>query len=207
MQLTWRYRLSLLIVVSCSLVFLFYLRSQLNTHIDALLHNPLPSSDDSDILTHSDYPAVPPKIQLIAIWSPGDRPPTYLPNFFASVAANPTVDLLFIEYNRYNRSKEECTRPRAPGVPNVREVCLSEHQVWSLHVDFFCEWWRCDNHQRTRVVNTMVERAVSDRVSCNFMNKKILHLVICQVNSFYRPYRAAVFRRWIHPDTKLWVGL
>ena len=60
--------------------------------------------DVSSWSTQQIPPAVPPppKITIIAIWNPGNKPSSYLPNFFASVQANPSINLLFIVVDKHN---------------------------------------------------------------------------------------------------------
>ncbi|KAL0958355.1 hypothetical protein HGRIS_000497 [Hohenbuehelia grisea] len=131
------------------------------------------------------YPTPPPRLTIIAIWNAGPKNPLYLPNFFASVAANPSVDLLFIKYDKHRLG---CDVPFAPHVPNVREVCLSTEEYWDLHADFLCGYWGgCKEDERKVVISKLHERAQGDHV-----------------NSFFRPFRPAVFAKWIHPDTKIW---
>lgn len=111
-----------------------------------------------------DYPTSAPKITIIGIWNPGSSTPLYLPNFFASVAGNPSVDVLFIKDDRHEVG---CEAPLAPGVPNVREVCLSSEEYWGLHADFLCErWGGCSELERETVMSKMFERRWGDRVSC-----------------------------------------
>jgi hypothetical protein len=60
---------------------------------------------------------------MIIVWtSKGKTPPAYLPNFLASVAANPSLDFLMIKYDKYKVG--DCDVPLAPDIRNVREVCL-----------------------------------------------------------------------------------
>lgn len=194
MQLHYRYRYSLLVLLSFCILSLFYIRSKISTsHVPhetwPTVPEPEPLEDDTipaELIQHH-YPSSPPRIQLIAIWSPGNKPPIYFPNFFASVAANPSIDLLLVKYNRYNRSYDECTSLRAAGIPNVREICLSTDEFHDLHLDFFCGRWSCNEDERKQVRAKMLKRAERDRV-----------------NSHYRPYRAAVFQKYLHPETKLW---
>lgn len=108
------------------------------------------------------YPPTAPKITIIAIWNPGSSTPLYLPNFFASVAGNPTVDVLFIKDDRHEVG---CNEALAPGIPNVREVCLSSEQYWGLHADFLCErWGGCSEYERETVMSKMFDRRWGDRV-------------------------------------------
>ncbi|KAJ7593636.1 hypothetical protein C8J56DRAFT_1043438 [Mycena floridula] len=134
------------------------------------------------------FPLKPPRLQLIALWSPTDSPPRYMPNFLASVAANPSIDLLLIKFDKYGENDADCEKIWAPGsISNIREHCLTVKEMWTLHREFLCERWRCSEEQTKAVMEKLLERAKSDRV-----------------NSHYRPFRPAVFKKFIHPDTKLW---
>lgn len=135
------------------------------------------------------YPTPAPKITIIALWSSkGGARPAYLPNFFASVAANPSVDLLFIKFDKHGKGTD-CREMLSDNIPNVREVCLSVEEYWTLHADFLCERWGCSRAQRKLVEDKLWERAGGDFV-----------------NSYFRPFRAAVFKKWVNPNTKIWVG-
>lgn len=150
------------------------------------------------------YPPLPPKLTLIALWSTRARPAIYLPNFFSSVAANPSIDLLFIKFGHIQGG---CHQPMAAGYPNVREVCLSASEYWELHADFLCGQWGCSGDNRTRLLDKLVERAENDRVrGCVSSLPNPRSSSIAQVNSYFRPFRAAVFEKWIHPETKTWVS-
>ena len=136
------------------------------------------------------YPTPAPKITIIALWSSKGGPrPIYLPNFFASVAANPSVDLLFIKFDKHGQGMD-CEERLSSNIPNVREVCLSVEEYWSLHADFLCARWGCSRAQRKLVEGKLLERAGGDFV-----------------NSYFRPFRASVFKQWVNPDTKIWVSV
>ncbi|KAL4266174.1 hypothetical protein AB1N83_000552 [Pleurotus pulmonarius] len=127
------------------------------------------------------------KLTIIAIWnpSPDNKEPIYLPNFFASVAANPSIDLLFIKYDRHRVGTPSCEPSH---VKNMRQVCLSFEEYWKLHADFLCKrWGGCSTPQRQELVSKLHERAPGDRV-----------------NSYFRPFRAAIFAKWINPETPTW---
>jgi hypothetical protein len=136
-----------------------------------------------------DSPApAPPSITFIVIWSPRPKPDVYLPNFFASVAANPALELLLIKIDKYDMADGECEREHAPGVRGVREVCVPMAEYYALHLEFLCGQWNCTPEQRERVREAMVERFRKDKY-----------------NSSYRPFRAEIFSKWMDPETKLWV--
>ena len=110
------------------------------------------------------YPSPAPKLTIIAIWnpSPDNKEPIYLPNFFASIAANPSIDLLFIKYDRHRVGTPSCGPSH---VKNMRQVCLSFEEYWKLHADFLCKrWGGCSTPQRQELVSKLHERAPGDRV-------------------------------------------
>ena len=97
------------------------------------------------LASHSPSPfqsRAPPNITIIAIWNPKtDSPPhPYLPNFFASVRANPTVHLLFIVFDKFHYG---CAKRISPVEKNIQEICFDTDTYWSLHADFLCEHWGC----------------------------------------------------------------
>ncbi|KIP02588.1 hypothetical protein PHLGIDRAFT_287083 [Phlebiopsis gigantea 11061_1 CR5-6] len=145
-------------------------------------------ADEQVQIIHPDpqlYPTDAPKLTIVAIWNPGTSSPLYLPNFFSSVAGNPTIDVLFIKDDRHEVG---CDAPLAPAIPNLREVCLSSEEYWGLHADFLCEQWGgCSEHDRNRVMSKMRDRRWGDRV-----------------HAYFRPFRHEIFRRWLHPATPIW---
>lgn len=126
--------------------------------------------------THQDTPSTPaeeelkslmtaaPALTLIVLWSPHERNEDYLPTFFASIGANPSIDLLLIKFDKYGHSNGECERPQAPGVANVREVCIAVREYVALHVKYLCDMWRCDEKQTEIVAALVEERIPLDRV-------------------------------------------
>ncbi|THH10671.1 hypothetical protein EW145_g1161 [Phellinidium pouzarii] len=84
----------------------------------------------------------PPKITVIAVWTPRGPSPIYMPYFFQSVEANPQVDLLFIQVNKHHACSSYSS------APNVQELCLTEDQYVQLHVDFLCKRWKCTNQNK-----------------------------------------------------------
>lgn len=106
-----------------------------------------------------------PRITIIAIWNPkanNPKDPIYLPNFFASVAANPLIELLFIKYDKYEVG---CQTPFAPDLPNVKEICLATDEYWKLHAKFLCDYWRgCSDEEHANVLKKLHERADKDYV-------------------------------------------
>jgi hypothetical protein len=113
------------------------------------------------------YPSPAPRIQLIIIWNDrgGHKKPIYLPSFFASVAANPVLDMLFVRYDGDNIT-QGCGSPLAPGLANVRELCYGLDEFWEIHVDFLCERWGCNEAQRGLTRELLLDRRNSDWVSC-----------------------------------------
>ncbi|VDB89131.1 unnamed protein product [Peniophora sp. CBMAI 1063] len=128
-----------------------------------------------------------PRMTLIVLWSPQDRDDSYLPNFFASAGANPSLDVLLIKFDKYGLGAEHCEVPRAAHVPNVREVCVDMEEYWDLHIDWLCAEWGCDARMREMAREVMVRRLPADRV-----------------NSFYRPFRAEVFEKYMLSGVDLW---
>ncbi|VDB89105.1 unnamed protein product [Peniophora sp. CBMAI 1063] len=134
------------------------------------------------------YPA--PALTLIVLWYPPAIPDTrteLLPNFLASAAANPSVDVLILKFDKDNVGSACDPLATAVEAPNVREVCLEMEEYYTLHVDYLCGQWRCDDAQRRRTRQLVEQRTRSDRV-----------------NSLYRPFRAEIFKKYLHPDLKLW---
>ena len=135
---------------------------------DDLSYKPTVSDIDSQ-LDSSDAPRVSsrptPRMTLIVLWSPQDRDDSYLPNFFASAGANPSLDVLLIKFDKYDLGANHCETPRAAGVPNVREVCVDMDEYWDLHIDWLCAEWGCDARMRETARDVMVRRLPADRVS------------------------------------------
>ncbi|KAJ7593635.1 hypothetical protein C8J56DRAFT_1043437 [Mycena floridula] len=127
----------------------------------------LPQQDPKKIPAFS---TTPPKIQFITIWSPTNAAPTYLANFFASVAANPSIDVLFIKYDKYSRGRQECEKVYAP----------------ANATNFLCKNWAggCTTSERIKVAYRAATRSFNDRT-----------------NSYFCPFRGAIFKKWIHLGT------
>jgi len=103
-----------------------------------------------------------PKITIIAIWNTKETPAIYLPNFFASVKANPLIDLLFIVVDKRNVGR--CHEAIPEGAPNIKEVCFSVKEYWDLHADFLCNHWRCEGDDRVVLIDKLYERFPQDYV-------------------------------------------
>ena len=106
-----------------------------------------------------------PKITIIAIWNPRETPALYLPEFFASVKANPLINLLFIVVDKQNVGR--CHEPIPNGAPNIKEVCFSVEEYWNLHADFLCNHWGCGRDDRVVLMNKLYERYPRDHVCSN----------------------------------------
>ncbi|KZV70286.1 hypothetical protein PENSPDRAFT_685664 [Peniophora sp. CONT] len=156
---------------------------------DVPYHSPIPASDlDLDLPSDMPPSSTPtPRMTLIVLWSPQDRDASYLPNFFASAGANPSIDVLLIKFDKYGLGAEYCEAPQAAGVLNVREVCVDMEEYWDLHIDWLCAEWGCDARMREMAREVMVRRLPADRV-----------------NSFYRPFRAEVFNKYMLPGVDMW---
>ncbi|KAF8320046.1 hypothetical protein DL93DRAFT_2153074 [Clavulina sp. PMI_390] len=142
-------------------------------------------SPDSTISSPTDSPPI---ITLIAIWNPkADSPPQpYLPNFFASVEANaPHVNLLFVVFDRFEHGCDKRISP--PGLKNVNEICFNTADYWALHKDFLCRHWKCTEEQEQVLLKMLIQRTPDD-----------------YLNSFFRPFRAGVFAKWLDPRTPIW---
>jgi len=114
------------------------------------------------------YPSPAPNITIIALWSTRDAERAiYLNNFYASVKANPSIDLLLIKFDKYGTGMN-CEMPQSTGVPNVREVCLTVEEYWELHGDFLCERWGCDTGDKAKVMETLKARSGGDFVRGTF---------------------------------------
>ena len=117
------------------------------------------------------YPNPAPNVTIIALWGTRDaKRAIYLNNFYASVKANPSIDLLLIKFDKYGTGMN-CEVPQSTGVPNVREVCLTVDEYWKLHADFLCERWECDAGDKAKVMETLKARSGGDFVrDCFFFD-------------------------------------
>ncbi|KAF4593083.1 hypothetical protein EYR38_008793 [Pleurotus pulmonarius] len=146
------------------------------------------------------------RITIIAIWNPktnNPKDPIYLPNFFASVAANPSIELLFIKYDKYEVG---CQPPFAPDLPNVKEICLATDEYWKLHAKFLCDYWRgCTDEEHANVLKKLHERADKDYVCWHIAQMLVVQVLISsQGNSYFRPFRPEIFHQWVNPHTTIW---
>ena len=117
-----------------------------------------------------DYPTSAPKITIIGIWNPGSSTPLYLPNFFASVGANPRIEVLLIKFDKYNFGQAACEQERAPHIKNVREVCVPLEEYYRLHSDYLCREWGCTEEQAKTVAEVVKKRFEDgDRVRASFV--------------------------------------
>lgn len=153
-----------------------------------------PAAPPAPLPLSSQHLTIPSKITLIALWSTNDRPANYLPNFFASVAANPSIDLLFIKFDKYNRVG--CEQPMTAEHSNVREVCLTIHEYWDLHAEFLCRHWGCSDDDRNKVFEALIERSPGD-VVCHQISISSLFVLIalCQGELVFPAISGCHFRK------------
>lgn len=120
--------------------------------------------------SHQSHPLKPPapKITLISVWNPSPKSlkdhVAYLPNFFDSVRANPSIHLLFIIYDKFNIGCDGTWRI-SPDYPNIEEICFSTEEYWKLHADYLCEHWACGVEEKIKVMSELVRRSETDLVS------------------------------------------
>jgi hypothetical protein len=107
-------------------------------------------------------PSASPKITIIAIWNPRGKPASYLPVFFASVKANPLIELLFIEVDKYNVGR--CHEPIPHGASNIKELCFSVEEYANLHADFLCNLWGCEGDRRVLIMDKLMNTIPGDDV-------------------------------------------
>jgi len=113
--------------------------------------------------TLASHSRAPPNITIIAIWNPktNSPPQPYLPNFFASVRANPTVHLLFIVFDKFQYG---CDKRISPVEQNIQEICFDTDTYWRLHMDFLCERWGCADQDKIPLLQTLLARSNDDWV-------------------------------------------
>ncbi|KAF8312889.1 uncharacterized protein EI90DRAFT_3092675 [Cantharellus anzutake] len=157
---------------------------------DALppLHGDDHSSSSQVLYPHR--PKSPSPITMIVMWSPtGGKTPVYMNTYFSSVLANPTIDLLLIKFDREGHGVD--CGPMAPQVDNsnIREVCFSLEDYYERHARWLCglPGWECSQDEFVKLTSDLKKFGVWDRVSSHF-----------------RPFRAAIFHDYIHPDTPIW---
>lgn len=89
-----RYLISGGLLLSLYIIYLFTL------HVDDDYSTVVSNEGDQSSVIHSQ--PKPPKITMIAIWVPRSSvSPIYLPYFFQSVEANPQVDLIFVQVDKF----------------------------------------------------------------------------------------------------------
>ncbi|KAF9031517.1 hypothetical protein BDZ89DRAFT_1111794 [Hymenopellis radicata] len=159
---------------------------------DSYDDKPSPSHGSHDDHAHKipDSP-VAPKITIITIFRKPSREQLHLPDFFASVRANPEIDFLLIKYTQESEEEDGQGCVYVPGLeetPNAREVCLTFDEYWDMHARWTCEQWDdCVEGDLGALKNKMKARASGD-----------------MYNGFFRPMRAAIFSRWVDPRTPIW---
>ncbi|SRR5258708_8020640 len=149
------------------------------SHTEKPTTYPLPppqAIDDPAELTVSELgpyphrPKSPSPITMIIMWNPrGGQPPSYLPNFFASVLANPTIDLLIIKHDR-DGSGVDCG-PMAPqnlSHSNIREVCFTQEEYFGRHAKWLCDLpgWTCSDDELLKLTADLIRFGQIDGV-CN----------------------------------------
>ncbi|KAF8333036.1 uncharacterized protein EI90DRAFT_3153808 [Cantharellus anzutake] len=156
-----------------------------NERIGTIHHPKRPKSSTKQNL----YPIPPPRITIIAIWATTNEPRSYLPNFFASVAENPSIDLLFVKFDKYGVGCGLSLVPPSIEHTNIRQLCFRYQEYWDLHRDFLCDKrrWNCTLEERDTLGEALYKRGKID-----------------WVNSHFRPFRSAVFRKWLNPGTPTW---
>jgi hypothetical protein len=120
----------------------------------------MPTPSNNNLGLHSSSQSRPPNITIIAIWNPG-RPQPYLPNFFASVRANPQIHLLFVVLDKIHYG---CGKRISPVEENIHEICFDTETYWRLHMDFLCEHWECTDQNKIPLLQTLVRRGNDDWV-------------------------------------------
>ncbi len=129
----------------------------------ASIHN---SSLSSEFF--NSYSPVVPKITIINVFRNPSHPQFHLPNFMASVRANPQVDFLLVKYTQESEEQDGKGCMSVPGLaetPNAREVCLSSDEYWNMHAEWICERWNdCAEEDVELLTAKMKSRAKVDLV-------------------------------------------
>jgi hypothetical protein len=130
---------------------------------DGFSNVPFASSNKSPTTALSRLAHPPPNITIIAVWNPktSARPQAYLPNFFASIQANPKIHLLFVVFDKFQYG---CDKPIAPVAKNIREICFSTENYWKVHVDYLCQRWGCTDEDEIALLETLLRRSNGDHV-------------------------------------------
>ncbi len=133
---------------------------------DSYHHKPSPIYDHS---THEAPTSVAPKITIITIFRKPSREQLHLPDFFASVRANPEIDFLLIKYTQESEEEDGQGCVHVPGLaetPNAREVCLTFDEYWDMHARWICGQWNdCVEGDMGVLKDKMKARASGDMVS------------------------------------------
>ncbi|KAF9031532.1 hypothetical protein BDZ89DRAFT_1131819 [Hymenopellis radicata] len=109
----------------------------------------------------------------------------------ASVRANPEINFLLIKYTQESEEQDGKGCMAVPGLGetlNAREVCLGVDEYWSMRAEWICARWNdCAEGDIELLKGKMKARANVD-----------------MYNAFFRPFRAAIFSRWVDPRTLIW---
>ena len=165
----------------CSLTFLkSSIAIKLNTQTGRILRDSRSSvaltPPNNNLTTTPSLSARPPNITIIAIWNPktNARPQAYLPNYFASIRANPKIHLLFVVFDKFQYG---CDKPIAPIAENIKEICFDIEGYWRLHAEFLCQRWGCLPEEEEVLLQTLIRRSDGDWVSSSY-----LQLVACSTS-------------------------
>ncbi|KAF8333019.1 uncharacterized protein EI90DRAFT_3052702 [Cantharellus anzutake] len=176
-------------LLSLFFVIVLFLLFQTHLPIDSSYSSSLRPQLGSQVL-YPHRPKSPSPITMIVMWSStGGKTPIYMNTYFASVLANPTIDLLLIKFDREGHGVD--CGPMAPQVDNsnIREVCFSLEEYYERHARWLCglPGWECSQNEFVKLTSDLKRFGLWDRVSSHF-----------------RPFRAAIFHDYIHPDTPIW---
>ncbi len=170
--------------------------------------SPLPLIVPETPAKQSLYPTLAPRITLIAIWAPTNEPKSYLNHFFASVAENPSIDLLFVKFDKHGVGCKQPLVPSSIKDPNIRELCFEYEEYWDLHRNFLCDKkrWNCTKEERETIQEALYKRGKFDWVSTLPITIQVSlpDISLFKVNSHFRPFRSGVFAKWLNPSTPIW---
>jgi len=142
------------------------------------------SSNNNNLGLHSSSQSRPPNITIIAIWIPARRPQPYLPNFFASVRANPKIHLLFVVLDKH---RSGCDKRISPVEKNIHQICFDTETYWRLHMEFLCEHWGCTDQNKMPLLQTLVRRSNGDWVRISSFVLPPTHTKFAFLGKFFLP--------------------